>query len=192
MILIVGLGNPGDKYMKTRHNVGFILVDTLAFKYHAEFQLNKKFNAEIVEINDTTLCKEPVLLAKPHTFMNNSGEAVQKIAAFYKIPTENIWLLYDELDLPLGQLKIRKSGGPGSHNGVKSVVAHLGKDFPRFRIGIESRGMTASTLQDTASFVLSDFFTQEKEVIVEALDSGINALETALHEGIDSAMNHYN
>lgn len=192
MILIVGLGNPGEKYAKTRHNVGFVLVDALAFKYKTEFSYQKKFNSEIAEINDPELCKESILLAKPHTFMNNSGDAVQKIAAFHKIPPENIWLVYDELDLPLGQLKIRRSGGPGSHNGVKSVVAHLGREFARFRIGIESRGITASTLQDTASFVLSDFFSQEKEQIVDALDRGIGALETALHEGIESAMNRYN
>lgn len=192
MILIVGLGNPGDKYLKTRHNVGFVLVEAFAFKYKAEFSYHKKFNAEIAEINDPSLSSETILLAKPHTFMNNSGEAIQKIAAFHKIPPENIWLIYDELDLPLGQIKIRKSGGPGSHNGVKSVVAHLGQDCPRFRIGIESRGISASTLQDTASFVLSEFFSQEKEKIVDTLDRCIGALETALREGIESAMNRFN
>jgi PTH1 family peptidyl-tRNA hydrolase len=140
MILIVGLGNPGKKYEKNRHNIGFVLIDTLAYKYQAEFKLDKKLNAEIAEIRNPELSSEPILLAKPQTFMNNSGEAVQKIAAFYKIHPENIWVLFDELDLPLGTIKIRKSGGSGTHNGMKSVVGHIGKNFPRFRIGIESRG----------------------------------------------------
>ncbi len=192
MKLIVGLGNPGDKYSKTRHNVGFILIDALAFKYQAEFKYEKKFNAEIAEIKNPDLSEEQLILAKPHTFMNNSGEAVQKIAHFYKIPVEDTWLIYDDLDLPLGTLKIKKNGGPGTHNGVKSVVEHFGKDFPRFRIGIESRGTSASTFQDTASFVLSEFFGQEKEQVVEALDKGIKSIETALRQGIEAAMNKFN
>lgn len=192
MILIVGLGNPGEKYSKTRHNLGFILIDSLAFKHQAEFRFEKKFNAEIAELKAGKLGKEDILLAKPHTFMNNSGEAVQKIANFYKIPTENIWLIHDELDLPLGEIKLRKNGGPGTHNGLKSVVAHLGKNFPRFRIGIESRGTTASHLQDTSSFVLSDFFSQEKKIIIEALDKALKALECALKDGLDEAMNKFN
>jgi len=192
MILIVGLGNPGKKYEKNRHNIGFVLIDTLAYKYQAEFKLDKKLNAEIAEIRTPELSSEPILLAKPQTFMNNSGEAVQKIAAFYKIHPENIWVLFDELDLPLGSIKIRKSGGSGTHNGMKSVVGHIGKAFPRFRIGIESRGTTASTLQDTPSFVLSDFFGSEKEIIIKTVDQGLQAIEIALKEGLDTAMNKFN
>lgn len=192
MILIVGLGNPGKKYEKNRHNIGFVLVDALAYKYKVEFSNDRKFNADIAEIKNSELNPEPVLLAKPGTFMNNSGDAVQKIAQFYKIQPENIWLVFDELDLPLGSIKIKKSGSAGTHNGMKSVVGHIGKDFPRFRIGIESRGQTASTLQDTASFVLSDFFGSEKEIIVSSLDKTIKAVETALHEGLESAMNKFN
>jgi PTH1 family peptidyl-tRNA hydrolase len=192
MILIVGLGNPGKKYEKNRHNIGFVLIDTLAYKYQAEFKLDKKLNAEIAEIRNPELSSEPILLAKPQTFMNNSGEAVQKIAAFYKIHPENIWVLFDELDLPLGTIKIRKSGGSGTHNGMKSVVGHIGKNFPRFRIGIESRGTTASTLQDTPSFVLSDFFGSEKEIIIKTIDQGLQAIEIALKEGLDTTMNKFN
>ncbi len=192
MILIVGLGNPGEKYAKTRHNVGFILVDSLAFKYQAEFKYEKKFNAEIAEIKAGDLGKDQIFLVKPHTFMNNSGDAVQKIAAFYKIPTSDIWLIHDELDLPLGDLRIRKNGGPGTHNGLKSVIAQLGENLPRFRIGIESRGTTASQLQDTASFVLSEFFGQERETIVQGLDKALKAVETALKEGLETAMNKFN
>jgi PTH1 family peptidyl-tRNA hydrolase len=191
MILIVGLGNPGPKYNKTRHNVGFVALDTLAYKHNLEFKHDKKFNAEIAELKLSEL-PEPFLLAKPHTFMNNSGEAVQKIAQFYKIAPENIWIVFDELDLPLGQIKIRKSGSAGTHNGMKSVVAHLGQNFPRFRIGIESRGETASRLQDTASFVLSEFFTPEKELISRSIEKIVEALESALKTDLDSAMNKFN
>ena len=192
MILIVGLGNPGKSYQKNRHNVGFVLADALAYKYQVEFTHDKKFNAEIAEIKNSELCSEPVLLAKPGTFMNNSGEAVQKIAQFYKIAPENIWVVFDELDLPLGSIKIKKTGSAGTHNGMKSIVGHIGKNFPRFRIGIESRGQTASALQDTASFVLSDFFGQEKELIIHSLDQIISAIETALKQDLDTAMNKYN
>lgn len=189
MILIVGLGNPGPKYAKTRHNVGFIALDAFAYKQKADFKLDKKFNSEIAEIKDSN---NQVILAKPHTFMNDSGQAVQKIAQFFKIKPENIWVIFDELDLPIGTIKIKKSGSAGTHNGMKSVVTNIGKDFPRFRIGIESRGVTASRLQDTASFVLSEFFDQEKEIIVKSIDKAVLALETALSDGIEAAMNKFN
>lgn len=192
MILIVGLGNPGPKYAKTRHNVGFVALDTLAYKLKADFSYDKKYNAEIAEIKNPGLSEDTIILAKPHTFMNESGQAVQKIAHFYKIKPEQIWVVFDELDLPLGTIKIRKNGSAGTHNGMKSVVSVIGKEFPRFRIGIESRGETASQLQDTASFVLSDFFGQEKEIIVKSIDQSVLALETALKEGIEPAMNKFN
>jgi len=192
MKLIVGLGNPGPKYHNTRHNVGFILLDALAYKYQLEFSYEKKFNAETVELNKPEFSPEPVLLVKPHTFMNNSGEAIQKIAHFYKITPENIYVIFDELDLPLGQIKIRKSGSAGTHNGMKSMVAHLGTEFPRFRVGIESRGTTASVLQDTSSFVLSEFIGKEKILISEALEKTIEAIETTFSKDLDTAMNKFN
>ncbi|MCC7433013.1 aminoacyl-tRNA hydrolase [Candidatus Peregrinibacteria bacterium] len=192
MILIVGLGNPGPKYTKTRHNVGFLALDTLAYKLKTEFEYDKKYNAEIAEVKQSDLTNQAIILAKPHTFMNESGQAVQKIAHFFKIKPENIWVVFDELDLSLGTIKIRKNGSAGTHNGMKSVVSVIGKDFPRFRIGIESRGETASHLQDTASFVLSDFFGQEKEIIVKSIDKCVSAIETALKEGIEASMNKFN
>jgi len=192
MILIVGLGNPGPKYAKTRHNVGFLAADALAYKWQAEFHYEKKFNAEIAEISNPSLHPEPILLAKPHTFMNSSGEAVQKIAHFYKIVPENIWIIFDELDIPMGELKIRKNGGPGTHNGMKSLVTHIGKDFPRFRIGIESRGQSASILQDTESFVLSEFFSSEKEILAESINKTVKAVELALKQDLEASMNQFN
>lgn len=192
MILIVGLGNPGPKYAKTRHNVGFLAADALAYKWQVEFHHEKKFTAEIAEISIPSLHSEPILLAKPHTFMNNSGEAIQKIAHFYKIPPANIWVIFDEVDIPLGELKIRKTGGPGTHNGMKSVVTHIGKEFPRFRIGIESRGQSASILQDTESFVLSEFFASEKEILIEAINKTVKAVELALKQDLEASMNQFN
>ncbi len=192
MILIAGLGNPGPKYSKTRHNVGFVAMDSIAYKWQAEFKYEKKFNAEIAEISRPEVSTEAILIAKPHTFMNNSGEAIQKIAHFYKIHPENIWIIYDDVDLPLGQLKIRKTGGPGTHNGMKSIVTHIGKDFPRFRIGIESRGQSASILQDTESFVLSEFFASEKEILVNSINNTVQSIELALKIDLGAAMNQFN
>lgn len=191
-ILIAGLGNPGNKYQKNRHNIGFVVVDTLAYKFQADFSLNKKFNAEIAEINHPDLPGLHLILAKPQTYMNNSGLAIQKIAAFHKLTPEQIWVIFDELDLPLGTIKIRKSGSAGTHNGMKSIVGQIGKDFARFRIGIESRGSTASTFQDTPSFVLSDFFGPEKEMIITSVNQTVEAIEAALQYGLDEAMNKFN
>ncbi|MGL5830655.1 MAG: aminoacyl-tRNA hydrolase [Candidatus Altimarinota bacterium] len=192
MILIVGLGNPGSKYEKNRHNTGFLAIDILAYKYQAEFKLDKKFNADIAEIPHPFNSEEKVILAKPQTFMNNSGEAIQKIMQFYKIPPENCWVIFDELDLPLGNLKIRKNGGAGTHNGMKSIVGHIGREFPRFRIGIESRGQTASNFQDTQSFVLSPFFDPEKSILAEVLEKTVSAVEHGLQFDLEQAMNKYN
>jgi len=192
MILIAGLGNPGGKFQKTRHNVGFLAIDGISFKYNVELKFTKKFNTEIAEINDSELSPETVLLVKPQTFMNNSGEAIEKITHFYKISPENCWIIFDELDLPLGVIKIRKSGSAGTHNGMKSIVGKIGKNFPRFRIGIESRGVTASKLQDTQSFVMSSFFETEKNILIDSLERVIEAIETALQEGLITAMNKYN
>lgn len=192
MILISGLGNPGSKYEKTRHNAGFLALETLAYRYQVEFKLEKKFNAELAEIDHPYLAEEKVILVKPQTFMNNSGEAIQKIMQFYKINPKDSWVIYDDLDLELGILKIRKNGGPGTHNGMKSIVARIGKEFPRFRIGIESRGKTASNFQDTHSFVLSQFFNTEKEILAQVLERTIQAVDFALKTDLDQTMNYFN
>jgi peptidyl-tRNA hydrolase, PTH1 family len=192
MILIVGLGNPGERYQRTRHNIGFTLCQALANKYNATFKLNKKFNAEIAEINDAELSDEKIVFALPHTFMNNSGDAVQKLSLYFKVPTEQIWVIFDELDLPLGSIKLQPSGGAGSHNGVKSIVQVMGEKFPRLRIGIESRGDSAPVFQDTSSFVLSEFFSKEQEIVIDVLDRCIQSIELALKQGIETAMNKFN
>lgn len=185
MIALIGLGNPGSEYEKTRHNVGFMVLDQIT----NDFKPEKKFNADIAT---TEVHGQKVLLAKPTTFMNLSGEAVQAILQFYKIDPQNTWVIYDDIDLPLGQIRIRPDGGPGTHNGMKSIVQYIGQDFPRIRIGIESRGITAPQQQDTSSFVLSQFTGEEQQQLEEVLRKTSKAIELWLTEGLEAAMNQYN
>ncbi|MCA9374467.1 MAG: aminoacyl-tRNA hydrolase [Candidatus Gracilibacteria bacterium] len=190
MLIIVGLGNPGSQYQKTRHNVGFMALDMLAQKLNADdFKSEKKFNADI---SSADFHGEKLILVKPTTFMNLSGEAVQSISQFYKVEAEDIIIVYDDLDLSLGQIRIRKSGSPGTHNGMKSIVQYIGSDFPRIRIGIESRGETAPKQQETSSFVLSPFLQEEEDLLADALEKTVKSIESIVDDGIDSAMNSYN
>lgn len=191
MKIIAGLGNPGDKYEKTRHNVGFMCVDILKKVFgFDEWKLNKKFNAEIAE---GTYENEKIVLVKPQTYMNASGEAVQKVVNFYNVPMTDLWIIYDDVDLPLGKIRVRADGAPGSHNGMKSVVELLGsQDFPRIRIGIESRGESASKEQEIASFVLHPFLKEEKGTAEEAVKNAVDALVLALNSGLQAAQDKYN
>lgn len=191
MKVIVGLGNPGKEYEKTRHNAGFMCIDSFcAANNFSDWKLNKKFNALISEGN---LNGEKIILAKPQTFMNVSGEAVQKIVHFYNVPLADLWLIYDDADLPLGKIRIRPDGAPGTHNGMKSVTALLGtQNFPRIRIGIESRGESAAKEQDISSFVLHQFSKEEAPLIAKAVKDAALALEKALKEGISAAQEAYN
>ena len=190
MILIVGLGNPGPEYKNTRHNVGFMVLDELLQKLELQpFKQEKKFNAELVVAQ---IDEQKVIMAKPLTFMNLSGEAVQNISNFYKINPENTLVICDDLDLPLNQIRIKKSGGAGTHNGLKSIVSYIGENFPRLRIGIESRGLSAPQKQKTASFVLTPFTSEEKSTIQESITKATNAILTIIKHGPDSAMNENN
>lgn len=191
MKLIVGLGNPGKEYEHSRHNAGFMVVSELHKSLGAtDWKTDKKFKAQIAE---AMLNGEKVLMALPQTLMNLSGESVAPIAVFYKIEPENILVVFDELDVPFGQIRLRKSGGPGTHNGMKSIVEKLGsKDFPRLRFGIESRGLTAPEQQDTSSYVLSPFTKEEQTTLKQTLKIATQAIETFLKEGTESAMNKFN
>lgn len=190
MIAIIGLGNPGSEYENTRHNAGFMALNEFASEFSApEFKQEKKFNASISTI---TIRSEKIILVKPNTFMNLSGEAVQSLMQFYKISPENVWVIYDDIDLPLGEIRIRKTGSPGTHNGMKSIVQHIGKNFPRIRIGIESRGVTAPEQQETSSFVLSPFLKGEQSFMKKTLQKTTKAIKTALEEGTEAAMNQFN
>jgi len=178
MKLICGLGNPGKKYDGTRHNIGFMLLDSLA-----EEDFSEKWNALISE---STLNGEKVILIKPTTFMNLSGRAVAKFANFYKIEAKDILITYDDVDLPLGQVRYREKGGAGTHNGMKSIIQELGtQDFPRLRLGIESRGVTAPEQMDLASFVLAPFTKEELEIVKPAIKEGISQLKTKFSSRVE-------
>lgn len=191
MKLIIGLGNPGKEYKDTRHNVGFMCVDLLRQKLELpNFKDSKKFAALIGE---GTHGSEKIVLAKPQTFMNNSGEAIQKLVNFYHCDPGDLWIIYDDVDLPLGKIRIRPDGSPGSHNGMKSIVANLGfSNFPRIRIGIESRGELSPQEQEISSFVLHPFLKEEKELAGKAIENAAEGLLIALNKGIENAQEKYN
>jgi len=159
--LIVGLGNPGDKYQHTRHNIGFAALNDLAETLNAP-AWSKSFNGLWTEIKSGP---RKIMLFKPMTYMNNSGNPVQSCAAFYKIKPEEILVLHDELDLPLGRLKIKQGGGHGGHNGIKSIEGHLGKDFHRLRIGIDHPG----DKDQVSGYVLDNFSSLEKTQIAKII-----------------------
>lgn len=159
MKLIVGLGNPGAEYALTRHNVGFVAVDILAENLGASFSVNKKFNAEISEAKNG---RKKIILAKPRTFMNESGKSVRAIANFYKIKSSDIIVLHDDKDIGLGEYKIQLNRSSAGHNGVQSVIDHLGtQNFYRLRIGIRPK----KEISDTSDFVLGKISKNEKTLL---------------------------
>lgn len=162
MKLIIGLGNPGKEYAKTRHNVGFMVIDALAKNLGVDFKLNKKFQAEIAVIKNG---KEEIVLAKPQTFMNLSGISTRAILDFYKIKPENIVVIHDDKDILFGQVKYQTDRSAAGHNGIKSLIKHLGtQDFARIRIGVAWEDK--EKMGDTAEFVLRNFTKTE----IESLD----------------------
>jgi peptidyl-tRNA hydrolase, PTH1 family len=202
MKLIVGLGNPGEKHTKTRHNLGFMVVDAL-FKDYAtpkdSFRQEKKFQADIAEITwqPKKGKEEKVILAKPTTFMNGSGSTVRTISNFYKVNSENIWVIHDEVDLPLGAMKIRFGGSSAGHKGVESIIESLKSEkFWRFRVGIGKQALKekllGKKLKKIDNFVLSEFGESEKGKLREVIKRGVNAAEAALENGMEKAMNRFN
>ena len=184
--LIVGLGNPGEKYENTRHNVGFQVVDELAERQNAPVQ-KLKFKALT---NLLTISGEKVLVMKPVTYMNLSGEAVRPAADFYKIPPERILVISDDTALDPGKLRIRTKGSAGGHNGLKNIIQHLGTDqFPRVRVGV---GQKPHPDYDLADWVLGKFQGEAKKVMDEAVKRAADAVECILKEGADRAMNRFN
>ena len=184
--LIVGLGNPEPKYDNTRHNIGFAVVDELAKVWQIPLKENKRFQGQFVE---GTVGGKKVRLLKPLTYMNRSGQAVRAVTDWYKISPGSVLVIYDDMDLPVGRLRIRLSGSAGGHNGMKSIIAHLGvKEFPRLRIGIGK----ADGEKGTISHVLGKFTPQESKVIDEVLYASLKAIELSLKQGIEQSMNRYN
>ena len=184
--LIVGLGNPGDKYENTRHNVGFMTVDILAERLRIPVQ-KLKYKALT---NTAELGGQKVLLMKPVTYMNLSGEAVRQAADFYKIPPERVLVISDDVSLPVGKLRIRTGGSAGGHNGLKNIIAQLGSDrFPRVKIGV---GEKPHPDYDMADWVLSKFSGEDKKAIDAAILRAADAVECLLKEGPERAMNRFN
>ena len=185
MYIIVGLGNPGDKYAKTRHNVGFNVIDLLA----------KEYSIDVSRIKHKALTgegrvgTEKVILVKPITYMNLSGESVADICNYYNIDLENLIVIYDDIDLDIGKIRIRKKGSGGTHNGMRSIIKCLGSnEFPRVRVGI-SRPQNG---QDLADFVLSRFSKEAEKNLQESYEHAVAAVDCAIRENLDLAMNRYN
>ena len=184
--LIVGLGNPGQKYEHTRHNMGFLTVDLLAEK--AGVKLNKvKFKAAY-NIMNFAGCK--CLVMKPQTYMNLSGEAVREAVQFYKIPADHVLVIYDDISLPVGKLRVRPTGSAGGHNGIKNIIAHLGtQDFPRVKIGV---GAPEGGGAEMVDWVIGAPSQAERKVLVESFEKAIQAAECIIAHGCQQAMNQFN
>lgn len=185
MYLIAGLGNPSKNYEGTRHNIGFTMIDAIGEKFGIDVT-TKKHKALL---GRGIIDGMRVILAKPQTYMNLSGESIREIADFYKIEPENIIIIYDDISLDVGRLRIRKKGSAGGHNGIKNIIAHLGtQEFPRIKVGIGNKPEG----WDLADYVLSKYSKAEQEALKEASDDVIGAVRLMIMDDIDAAMNRYN
>ncbi|MDB4807948.1 aminoacyl-tRNA hydrolase [Verrucomicrobia bacterium] len=185
-LLIVGLGNPGKDYAATRHNVGFMALDRLAKRLCIEWEASKKFNSRLAKGRQDG---NTVFLSKPQGYMNLSGQSVAPLAQYYQIPNERVMVVVDDLDLPLGAVRMRPGGGTGGHRGLDSIQGLLGKDdFPRLRLGI---GRPESN-RDVSGFVLGKFAEAETELIEKVLETAADQLTCWVLQGIGQAMNNYN
>jgi len=197
MFLILGLGNPGDKYKKTRHNIGFRVVDEI--KKRDDFPGFRFFKKMQAELSSGLFRGEKVIIAKPQTFMNNSGRAAKALVSNLKFPPagrtgkiENLWVIHDDIDLPLGKIKIVKGRGAAGHRGVDSIIKELKtKSFVRFRVGIRAE-KTRVKRKTMEGFVLQKFNKAEEIVLKEVIEKVCLAIETALKEGLERAMNEFN
>lgn len=188
MLIIVGLGNPDKKYQKTRHNLGFLATEELQGELDfPDFVFSKKFNAEISE---GVFGGKKIILAKPQTFMNNSGTSVKKLISSFKLQASSLWVIHDDIDLPLGKIRIVKNRGAGGHKGVESVIKELKtKNFVRFRFGIQPKN---GKPKNPEKFVLERFHKEEEKIVKEAVEKTAEAVEFLLKEGIEKTMNRYN
>lgn len=183
MWIIVGLGNPGKKYVFTRHNVGFMTIDRLAGR--CEIACNKKKFKAI--IGEGFVDGKRILIAKPQTYVNLSGISVGEIVSYYGCPLDKVMVVCDDLNLPVGKIRIRKKGSSGGHNGLESIAQYVGSEFPRLRIGI---GKPIG--EDAKEYVLTPFKEDEREIINQTIDKACQAIDTWIVTGIESCMNAYN
>ena len=183
--IVVGLGNPGSKYQNTRHNIGFEALDYIADKNNVSVT-KAKFSA-LYGVWETDGKK--IMLLKPQTFMNLSGEAVVQAAKFYKVPAENIIVIFDDISLDVGKMRIRQKGSAGGHNGIKSIIAHMGQDFPRIKMGV---GQKPHPDYDLADWVLGKFTDADKKILSERFEDVHKAVKLMADGDIQKAMNLYN
>jgi PTH1 family peptidyl-tRNA hydrolase len=187
--LVVGLGNPGKEYERTRHNIGFAVLDCLAEKLDCSFRRKWRFSAEVAEgaVGDAG----KVVLAKPRTYMNRSGSAVSALLRWLKVEPAQLLVVVDDADLPLGQIRLRASGGSGGHNGLRSIIEALGgnEEFARLRVGI---GRSAPAGADITGHVLGRFTPQERELEEQAVATAVEAMECCVRDGLTEAMNRFN
>jgi PTH1 family peptidyl-tRNA hydrolase len=183
-VLIAGLGNPGREYAETRHNVGFQIVSRLAAQHNLAFT-RKQMEALLAtgRVHDAQ-----AILAKPQTWMNESGRAVAPLARYYKVDMDRLLVIYDDLDLPAGTLRLRPAGGSGGHRGMRSIIEKLGQDFPRLRVGI---GRPPGRM-DPVQYVLEPFGRDDLPMMAEAYQRAVEAIELFIHAGITTAMNRFN
>lgn len=184
--LVAGLGNPGQKYQNTRHNMGFLTVDLLAEQKN--MKLNRvKFKSAY---NILSFAGYRCLVMKPQTYMNLSGEAVREAAQFYKVPADHVLVIYDDVSLPVGKLRVRPSGSAGGHNGIKNIIAHLGtQDFPRIKIGT---GAPAGGGEEMVDWVTGVPSQAEREVLFESFERAVQAAACVIEHGCQRAMNEFN
>ncbi len=185
MYIIAGLGNPTSRYAGTRHNVGFEVIDCLAKKYGIDVD-TKKHKAMI---GKGIIASQKVLLVKPQTFMNLSGESIREIADYYKVDESGLIVIYDDVSLDVGQLRIRAKGSAGGHNGIKSIIQHMGtQNFWRIKVGVGEK----PAHRDLADYVLGHFKGEEKEMMEDAFQDAASAIAVMLNDGIEAAMNQFN
>jgi PTH1 family peptidyl-tRNA hydrolase len=192
MRIIVGLGNPGKKFEKTRHNLGFFVIENLKLKIKnfSDWKYEKKFKAEI---SRGKIGNEKVILAKPKTFMNESGKSVKLLTRSYTLEPKNLIVIHDDIDLPLGKIKIVKNRGSAGHKGVQSIIDELGtKNFVRFRIGIKPKNNKQRTINNVKEFVLLKFNKREEKILKEVIKKTVGAIEVAIKEGREKAMQKFN
>ena len=186
--MVVGLGNPGLQYEFSRHNIGFKIINNLALNIETEFKRVKSYDSLV---SRGKLMNHKLILVKPQTYMNLSGKSVSKIVSYYRISFPDLLIVYDDLNLELGQIRIRKRGSAGGHKGVESIIQYLNsEDIPRLRIGISKPSINSNF--DYASYVLSNFNNNEKDKINEVIQLSTEAIKTVIEDGLEKAMRKYN